>query len=261
MLIYNTVSGSLGTPHRHHCGIPQGCPFSMTFISLYLRAWIQQMVAAHAEPRTLADDVLLITKGRRALHIFHHAFNLTITHLIDIGGRLAPHKSNIFSTIDTHRAWLKNCIWQHVNQTIPIVHHIRDLGSSLCSTYSYSTFMSRNRLQSALATLYKIQKLPHPKHIKCKFIRTSAHSRGLYGCENSHVDETLLKRRLAMFRKMLEKYTYIHDLVSVIYHKYKDMLFPGTNFTQSHLGTVEPSPVPGGPGRSQGSSRLDACGP
>eukprot|EP00973_Karenia_brevis_P003364 463683-Karenia_brevis.AAC.1 len=30
------------------------------------------------------------------------------------------------------------------------------------------------------------------------------------------------------------------------------MNFPGTNFTQSHLSTVEPSPVPGGgPGRGQ----------
>eukprot|EP00973_Karenia_brevis_P021301 2929298-Karenia_brevis.AAC.1 len=62
MLIYNFISGSLGTPHKHKCGIPQGCPFSMVFISLYLRSWIQQMLSIHAEPRTLADDVLLMAR-------------------------------------------------------------------------------------------------------------------------------------------------------------------------------------------------------
>eukprot|EP00973_Karenia_brevis_P085251 11833097-Karenia_brevis.AAC.1 len=58
----NSVAGSLGTPHRHQCGIPQGCPFSMVFISLYLRAWVKQMISVHAEPRTLADDILLMTR-------------------------------------------------------------------------------------------------------------------------------------------------------------------------------------------------------
>eukprot|EP00973_Karenia_brevis_P051165 7106913-Karenia_brevis.AAC.1 len=65
----------------------------MVFISLYLRPWIQQMLSIHAEPRTLADDALLMARGKRALHIFHHAFDLTIIHLTDIGGKLAPHKS------------------------------------------------------------------------------------------------------------------------------------------------------------------------
>ena len=31
--IYNSISGALGQPHKHHCGIPQGCPLSMIFIT------------------------------------------------------------------------------------------------------------------------------------------------------------------------------------------------------------------------------------
>eukprot|EP00973_Karenia_brevis_P014276 1944423-Karenia_brevis.AAC.1 len=27
--IYFSFAGHIGTPHRHRCGIPQGCPFSM----------------------------------------------------------------------------------------------------------------------------------------------------------------------------------------------------------------------------------------
>eukprot|EP00973_Karenia_brevis_P093347 12416940-Karenia_brevis.AAC.1 len=48
------------------------------------------MINSHAEPRTLADDIMLIAKGSRALRIFHNAFNKTILHLNELGGRLAP---------------------------------------------------------------------------------------------------------------------------------------------------------------------------
>eukprot|EP00973_Karenia_brevis_P028258 3893708-Karenia_brevis.AAC.1 len=41
--MYNCFAGNVGAPHRHQCGIPQGCPLSMAFISIFLRAWITQM--------------------------------------------------------------------------------------------------------------------------------------------------------------------------------------------------------------------------
>eukprot|EP00973_Karenia_brevis_P008687 1175018-Karenia_brevis.AAC.1 len=123
--LHNSVAGSLGKAHWHPCGIPQGCPFSMVFISLYLRAWICQMHEYQAVPRTLADDLLLTTTGPRALHLFKHCFTLTIKHLQDMGGRLSPHKSKLFSTV------------------IPVVHQLRDLGASLCTTSVAHTGMSQ----------------------------------------------------------------------------------------------------------------------
>eukprot|EP00973_Karenia_brevis_P002624 357756-Karenia_brevis.AAC.1 len=79
--LYNSVAGTLGQAHRHTCGIPQGCPYSMIFISLFLRAWICEMEAFSATPRTLADDLLITTTGTRALHTFRHCFTATIAHL------------------------------------------------------------------------------------------------------------------------------------------------------------------------------------
>eukprot|EP00973_Karenia_brevis_P095627 12428273-Karenia_brevis.AAC.1 len=70
--IYNSISGALGMPHRHRCGIPQGRPFSMLFVALFLRSWVVQMLSFGLRPRTLADDVLLMSKGPRALHLFKH---------------------------------------------------------------------------------------------------------------------------------------------------------------------------------------------
>ena len=40
------------------------------FVSIYLRAWIVQMLELGAVPRTLADDLMLLAHGCRALHIF-----------------------------------------------------------------------------------------------------------------------------------------------------------------------------------------------
>eukprot|EP00973_Karenia_brevis_P003449 475534-Karenia_brevis.AAC.1 len=43
--VYHSFNNNLGTAHRHRCGIPQGCPLSMVFVSLLLRAWIIQIDA------------------------------------------------------------------------------------------------------------------------------------------------------------------------------------------------------------------------
>eukprot|EP00973_Karenia_brevis_P061621 8569134-Karenia_brevis.AAC.1 len=75
-------------------------------MALLMRAWQLQMQRLGAIPRTLADDLLLLTKGRRALHLFAHAFSATMEHLQDIGGRIAPTKSKIFATMTAHRTWL-----------------------------------------------------------------------------------------------------------------------------------------------------------
>ena len=36
--VYNSIAGSLGQAHTHHCGIPQGCPLSMVFITFFSEA-------------------------------------------------------------------------------------------------------------------------------------------------------------------------------------------------------------------------------
>ena len=33
MQVYNALAGGVGTPYRRKCGIPQGCPFSMTMVA------------------------------------------------------------------------------------------------------------------------------------------------------------------------------------------------------------------------------------
>ena len=63
IVIYNSFNGTIGKPHRHPAGIPQGCPFSMIFIALLLRPGGLQIRESGAIARTLADDLLVIVSG------------------------------------------------------------------------------------------------------------------------------------------------------------------------------------------------------
>ena len=37
LVFHNSLASTLGLPHTRRCGIPQGCPLSMTLIALFLR--------------------------------------------------------------------------------------------------------------------------------------------------------------------------------------------------------------------------------
>eukprot|EP00973_Karenia_brevis_P027920 3844858-Karenia_brevis.AAC.1 len=77
------------------------------------------MYSIGANPRTLADDLLVNTSGARALHVFQAAFDSTIIHLTDLGGKLSAHKSKLYATTSTHRTWLTTDQWQGLQQLIP----------------------------------------------------------------------------------------------------------------------------------------------
>ena len=90
---------------------------------------------AKAVARTLADDLLLMVTGTRVLHVFSNAFHLTMVHLHDLGGRIAPNRSKIFANLTGHRIPLASYLWLAIGTNIEVVHHMRDLGAALSTTY------------------------------------------------------------------------------------------------------------------------------
>ena len=175
MLIHNLVLGTIGSAHRHPCGIPQGCPFSMLFTALLLRPWMSQMYSYQAIPRTLADDLLLFCTGHRSLRVFAFLYDLSITHLREMGGRISAQKCKVFSTSPSFRQWLKRYKWPTIGDSVKVVTSLRDLGAHLATTRT-STTQSAERLRKAIATLTRIGWLPHDSSFKNKlhiFIDTS----------------------------------------------------------------------------------------
>eukprot|EP00973_Karenia_brevis_P044146 6116609-Karenia_brevis.AAC.1 len=101
------------------------------------------MQSLGATPRTLADDLLLTTTGSRALNVFKVAFNKTIEHMIDLGGRLSPQKSNllphskhqksVFARVCANAKALYGCESSHVDES-----SLRSYTSQMLKTISTS---------------------------------------------------------------------------------------------------------------------------
>ena len=66
VLIHNQLPTGFGDGYSRVFSIPQGCPFSMTFIALLLRPWILDMRKCHVKPRLLADDLSVTASGSHA---------------------------------------------------------------------------------------------------------------------------------------------------------------------------------------------------
>ena len=98
LMYYNSLGTTIGKPHHHKCGIPQGCPFSMLIIALLLRPWILMMRQIPATPRLLADDILVLTQGQHHEVLLHTALDATHLYIASIGGKIASTKRYDFST-------------------------------------------------------------------------------------------------------------------------------------------------------------------
>ena len=59
----------------------------------------------------------------------------TLTFLSDMGGKVAPSKSLVFSTCARTRSWLSRKFWKPIGGGIRVANHFRDLGTHLNLTF------------------------------------------------------------------------------------------------------------------------------
>ena len=171
----NNLAGSIGRPHRRACGIPQGCPLSMLFVAVIMRPWVGMMTTLGLTPRVLADDILLIAEGPEGYAKFQSHFDTTHDYIHTMGATLAPSKSYAFATHNTTRAWLKSHIWTHLNQTIKVVLHTRDLGNHINTTNSNRNTTGlpdspKPQLRSTSSNTYPLTTPPKPQAYEQKYL-------------------------------------------------------------------------------------------
>ena len=225
----------------------------MLFVSLLLRPWLLLVTHLQVQPRALADDLLLVAVGPDSLVRFSVAFQASIHHLLDLGGRVASMKSTIFSNSSDFRHWLSRKKWDGIHSQVPVVTHLRDLGSSLAVGNTMATRLSKACLQCATCILHRVFRLPHQLPTKLNIMRATCHATALYACEASQVDEhglanytsqvvrrfapnahhpshamvftttspedddpsvIILVRRVLMLRRMCENWPQVHDRVT-----------------------------------------------
>ena len=59
----------------------------MMIVALLMRPWIMMMRELNAEPKVLADDVMIIAKGTRMIKRLARSLNGTHTDLHDMGAK------------------------------------------------------------------------------------------------------------------------------------------------------------------------------
>ena len=237
-----------------------------------------------ALPRTLADDLMLLSMGSKALHTFRYAFTATLEYLTALGGKLSAHKSRLFSTVETHRKWLAAYIWPVVQQQIQVTLKSRDLGAALSFARTACTY-SAMRIRAGIAALFAIRRLPFDRIHKAQFSLAAAHTKSFYSCEASQVDQTSLKKftsvllqtvgtnnqmqartlilgcsapraeihpviyilikKVTMFRRFLIKYPAKIQRVATILQAYSKQRYVGALSEEVRLEDLTPAPLPG----------------
>ena len=147
--------------------------------------------AAGCVPRILADDLLLIYVGPM-LARFVEVFCNTHEFLIDMGARVAPNKSYLFSTCPMFRKWLSGHTWPLLDKTIDVSQHFRDLGTHINTAARFVGSTLTDRMNKAVASVNRMRWLPHDFNQKAMFVLSAALSAGLYGCEAAWANETAL---------------------------------------------------------------------
>ena len=194
LTVRNSVAGGLGMAYTRRCGIPQGCPMSMTMIALLLRPWDVALQSDYTKPRMLADDLLVYTRGVNHMQLAIEATNFTHKYLHDMGAKVAPKKSYMFSSCKQAREVYANFFWPHVQDTVPVTTCIRDLGGQLNTTGRPIGTTINSRIDDAIAVCRKVQYLSHDTATKARIIRGKVLPMALYGVENSHPSEAQLHR-------------------------------------------------------------------
>ena len=167
----------------------------MMLVAFLLRPWIVFLESIEANPRILADDLLVDAQGEDHEAIFKNAYDFTHEFLGDIGAKISPTKSWTFSTCRTTRAKLRIHTWQRLDNAIIQVHNgARDLGSHLCTTAVLTSPTLTNRINEAISSCMRIRRTAFQPQKKAHMIRLAVLTKALYGVEAAPACETTLAR-------------------------------------------------------------------
>ena len=123
------IGKQMGKSHKHFCSIPQGCPFSMTFVALLTLPWIKLMKDNSIVPRCLADGLYMQTHGPSHGSRIITGMKLSRMYFQDIATKVADGKCFWTSTCQGTSSRLRKVEFDNGGATIPVVNSFRDLGT------------------------------------------------------------------------------------------------------------------------------------
>ena len=168
--IYNGIGSSIGHKYTRRCGIPQGCPLSMTMVALLMRPWLSQMKHRKIDAKVLADDVLMVSKGKTYLRSFADALDYTHGYLHDLGSKVAPAKSYNFASTAKAKRWLEQTTWNFIEAKIEVISDFRYLGAHVTTRQTPTSTTLDERWEKATVQLKKLRTCPATVEAKAGII-------------------------------------------------------------------------------------------
>ena len=155
----------------------------MMFTALIMRPWVMLAKGRGCIPRILADDIMLIAKGKGAIRKFATTLQLSHQYLLDMGAKIAHGKSVNFASTKPARTWLAETAWVLAGGAIKVVEHLRYLGGHITmgAKRHHSTISGRGQHGQAMAR--RVDKLPVARNKKAAIIRAKVIPASLYGVE------------------------------------------------------------------------------
>eukprot|EP00969_Alexandrium_andersonii_P114246 5050349-Alexandrium_andersonii.AAC.1 len=180
--------------------IPQGCPWSMTFLGLVMTPWIRMLRAEFVLvcPRALADDLLVATgvqgeATEEEIEAEHGcAVDCTVAYLQAMGSRVSHRKCwNMASTKRIRRSLAKRPV-KGCGGPFAVLTHARDLGSHLCVAKRHVAPTLTRRVQAATAVAKRLATLPGPPSRRLAVVNGKVNAMALYGAPAAPVGKQAL---------------------------------------------------------------------
>ena len=172
-----------------------GCPWSMLFLAVQLMPWVIEMrdLAPCVRVRILADDVLLTTSAQgqetdeELVEMHFDALEATDAYFQDMRALLSLSKSHSAASNPALRRMCKRRRMQSSGLVIPVLLHIRDLGSTLNSGRRHVAPTITKRFAEAVKVVRAFAALPCSDDIQANLIAAKAIPGAIYGAPTSPI--------------------------------------------------------------------------
>eukprot|EP00969_Alexandrium_andersonii_P280284 12391589-Alexandrium_andersonii.AAC.1 len=150
--------------------IPQGCPLSMLWLNVVLLPVLKTARVHGTVPRSLADDVSLVTTGVLHWRTLRTATKAVMSQLAKQGSKISAEKSFLFSTSPAVRGLMRGHEWEG-QARMKVVLHARDLGAHVSFAKCMRAPTWQKRVRDTCVVLRRAEGLPMSHHMALKVAR------------------------------------------------------------------------------------------
>ena len=186
LIIHNQYALGLGRARSRYTSLPQGCPFSMTFLALMMVPWHQQIKLYGAIPRSLVDDLLHYAKGLNSTPVSAQAFLFTNEYIIHMGSKATISKTLAFGFHQASRnAHKKLRFAQQPNDEIKVVNETRDIGGHLDRIGHRTNTSKTKRMNDTTKEIKSHSTIPSHPHARYIAVISKYLPKAVYGCSTA----------------------------------------------------------------------------